>query len=173
MYPGGQIISGAGAIGGAGQVQRPYGQLFNVPSEGNFRGDGKGFLDSFTKGFTSYKPKEKDSQEEFYSNLNNQMKQASQATTGRVADNMVLYTPERREPMVIGGKPGSPGYGGQIGSGIGTAIGGPIGGAIGGAIGGIFCDVRVKEDIAPLQNSEVNDVLSECAFFVKNLNECS
>ena len=36
-----------------------------------------------------------------------------------------------------------------------------------------FCDVRVKDDIAPLQKSEVNDVLSECAFFVKDLNECS
>ena len=43
----------------------------------------------------------------------------------------------------------------------------------GGALGGLFCDVRVKEDIAPLQNSEVNDLLSECAFFVKDLNECS
>ena len=28
MYPGGQIISGKGAIGGAGQVQNPFGQLF-------------------------------------------------------------------------------------------------------------------------------------------------
>ena len=36
-----------------------------------------------------------------------------------------------------------------------------------------FCDIRLKEDIAPLCVSEVNDQLSECAFFVKGLNECS
>ena len=36
-----------------------------------------------------------------------------------------------------------------------------------------ICDIRLKEDIAPLCKSEVNDVLSECAFFVKDLNECS
>ena len=58
----------------------------------------------------------------------------------------------------------------------GTAIGsafGPLGAGIGGFIGGIFCDIRLKEDIAPLCKSEVNDLLSECAFFVKDLNECS
>ena len=36
-----------------------------------------------------------------------------------------------------------------------------------------FCDIRLKEDIAPLCVSEANDQLSECAFFVKGLNECS
>ena len=64
----------------------------------------------------------------------------------------------------------------NVGRMAGTAIGsifGPVGGAVGGIIGGIFCDIRLKEDIAPLCNSEVNDVLSECAFFVKDLNECS
>ena len=78
-----------------------------------------------------------------------------------------------REPIIIAGQEGS----GGIGSGIAGAAGGylqggPIGAVIGG-IGGLFCDVRVKEDIAPLQKSEVNDLLSECAFFVKDLNECS
>ena len=64
----------------------------------------------------------------------------------------------------------------NVGRMAGTAIGsifGPIGGAVGGVLGGLFCDIRIKEDIAPLCNSEVNDVLSECAFFVKDLNECS
>ena len=64
----------------------------------------------------------------------------------------------------------------NVGRMAGTAIGsifGPVGGAVGGIIGGIFCDIRLKEDIAPLCKSEVNDVLSECAFFVKDLNECS
>ena len=63
--------------------------------------------------------------------------------------------------------------GSAVGTVIGTAIGGPVGGLIGGALGGLFCDIRLKEDIAPLCKSEVNDVLSECAFFVKDLNECS
>ncbi len=36
-----------------------------------------------------------------------------------------------------------------------------------------FCDIRLKEDISPLCVSDVNDQLSECAFFVKALNECS
>ena len=55
----------------------------------------------------------------------------------------------------------------------GAAIGGALFGPVGGFIGGLFCDIRLKEDIAPLCKSEVNDVLSECAFFVKDLNECS
>ena len=41
------------------------------------------------------------------------------------------------------------------------------------AVGSLFCDVRVKEDISPLQTTEVNDQLAEFAFFVKDLNECS
>ena len=78
-----------------------------------------------------------------------------------------------REPMIIPGQEGSGGIGGGIqGAAGGYLSGGPIGAVIGG-IGGLFCDVRVKEDIAPLQKSEVNDLLSECAFFVKDLNECS
>ena len=72
----------------------------------------------------------------------------------------------------VGGSLGGGKYD-DFGGAIGTAVGGPIGGAIGGALGGIFCDVRVKEDIAPLCKSDVNDLLSECAFFVKDLNECS
>ena len=79
-----------------------------------------------------------------------------------------------REPMIIPGSEGSPSpIGGAISGAAGGYLqGGPLGAVIGG-IGGLFCDVRVKEDIAPLQKSEVNDLLSECAFFVKDLNECS
>ena len=79
-----------------------------------------------------------------------------------------------REPMIIAGQEGKPSpiAGGIAGAAGGYLQGGPIGAVIGG-IGGLFCDVRVKEDIAPLQKSEVNDLLSECAFFVKDLNECS
>jgi len=60
----------------------------------------------------------------------------------------------------------------MAGAAIGSAFG-PVGSFLGGALGGLFCDIRLKEDIAPLCKSEVNDVLSECAFFVKDLNECS
>ena len=78
-----------------------------------------------------------------------------------------------QDPIVIAGKEGSGGISGGIqGAAGGYLSGGPLGAVIGG-IGGLFCDVRVKEDIAPLQKSEVNDLLSECAFFVKDLNECS
>ena len=63
--------------------------------------------------------------------------------------------------------------GSAVGAVIGTAIGGPVGGFFGKTLGRLFCDIRLKEDIAPLCKSEVNDVLSECAFFVKDLNECS
>ena len=78
------------------------------------------------------------------------------------------------EPMIIAGQQGEPSrVGGAISGAAGGFLqGGPVGAVIGG-IGGLFCDVRVKEDIAPLQKSEVNDFLSECAFFVKDLNECS
>jgi len=64
----------------------------------------------------------------------------------------------------------------MAGQAIGTAVGsvfGPVGAVAGRFLGGLFCDIRLKEDIAPLCVSEVNDVLSECAFFVKDLNECS
>ena len=78
-----------------------------------------------------------------------------------------------REPIIIPGQEGSGGIGSGIsGAAGGYLSGGPVGAVIGG-IGGLFCDVRVKEDIAPLQKSEVNDLLSECSFFVKDLNECS
>ena len=78
-----------------------------------------------------------------------------------------------REPIIIPGQEGSGGIGSGIsGAAGGYLSGGPVGAVIGG-IGGLFCDVRVKEEIAPLQKSEVNDLLSECAFFVKDLNECS
>tara|TARA_Y100001938_G_scaffold146010_1_gene223936 strand:- start:3292 stop:3939 length:648 start_codon:yes stop_codon:yes gene_type:complete len=37
----------------------------------------------------------------------------------------------------------------------------------------LACDIRVKEDIAPLITTEVNDDLAQAAFFVKELRECS
>ena len=40
-------------------------------------------------------------------------------------------------------------------------------------IGAFGCDIRIKEDIAPLITTEVNDELAQAAFFVKELRECS
>ena len=37
----------------------------------------------------------------------------------------------------------------------------------------VFCDMRLKTDIAPLESTEVNDALAEVAFFVKGLRECA
>jgi hypothetical protein len=54
----------------------------------------------------------------------------------------------------------------------GDAFGGLAKGA-GNIIKNIFCDERLKVDIAPLESTEVNDELAQMAFFVKGLRECS
>ena len=80
-----------------------------------------------------------------------------------------------------GGSSGGSSEGSKGGSKIGSAIGGAasgfatggIPGAIIGGIGGLFCDERVKVDIAPLETTEVNDDLAQVAFFIKGLRECS
>ena len=128
--------------------------------------------------YKSYRPKEKSSQDKISDMIAARIGLGNQGGFGGVQDVAQGLTLSGqggglREPMIIAGKEGS----GGIGSGIAGAAGGylqggPVGAVIGG-IGGLFCDVRVKEDIAPLQKSEVNDLLSECAFFVKDLNECS
>ena len=33
------------------------------------------------------------------------------------------------------------------------------------------CDIRLKEDIAPLEQTDINDDLAEIAFFIKDLRE--
>ena len=141
---------------------------------------GNSFKDRFIQGFKSYRPDEKTSEEKVYDKLlqmgtGGSLGGGMNATTSDAfgAPGLTVMQPAMGSPTVIGGQQGKEGYGGSIGGAIGTAVGGPIGGAIGGALGGLFCDIRVKEDIAPLQKSEVNDLLSECAFFVKDLNECS
>ena len=105
---------------------------------------------------------------------------------GRVGDNLFVYNPDNtardqaialqnQQNMIASAqkKENKRMAGSALGTAIGGAIFGPVGAAAGNFIGKIFCDIRLKEDIAPLCESEVNDVLSECAFFVKDLNECS
>ena len=60
----------------------------------------------------------------------------------------------------------------RFAGGIGNTISKGIGGLVKG-IGGLFCDERLKVDIAPLESTEVNDELAQMAFFVKGLRECS
>ena len=52
-------------------------------------------------------------------------------------------------------------------------IGNTVASGVGGVVKGIFCDERLKVDIAPLESTEVNDELAQMAFFVKGLRECS
>ena len=149
---------------------------------------GKGMLDKFLAGLMSYDPeKNKTESDEFldkmasrgfasggaggsFTNLGGGLSMFTPSNAARneairLKNQQALMAQQRREQQKS-----------NVGRMAGTAIGsifGPIGGAVGGVLGGLFCDIRLKEDIAPLCKSEVNDVLSECAFFVKDLNECS
>ena len=125
--------------------------------------------------YKSYRPKEKSSQDKISDLLAARMGLGGGSGVQDVAQGLTLTGQGGglKQPIIIPGEEGSGGIGGAVqGAAGGYLSGGPLGAVIGG-IGGLFCDVRVKEDIAPLQKSEVNDLLSECAFFVKDLNECS
>ena len=126
--------------------------------------------------YKSYRPEEKSSSEKIADLLAARMGVGGGGSGVQdVAQGLTLTNQGGglQQPIIIPGEKGSGGIGGAVqGAAGGYLSGGPLGAVIGG-IGGLFCDVRVKEDIAPLQNSEVNDLLSECAFFVKDLNECS
>ena len=144
--------------------------------------EGKTFNERFGQAFESYKPKDKESGELIADALADQLG-VTQGFGGRgftsgLPDSFgnpsfMLTQNSVGAPTVIQGTKGEEGYGPDIGAAVGTAVGGPIGGAIGRFAGSLLCDIRCKEDIAPLCESEVNDLLSECAFFVKELNECS
>ena len=125
--------------------------------------------------YKSYRPEEKSSQDKIAEMLASRMGLGGGSGVQDVAQGLTLTNQGGglQQPIVVAGKEGSGGIGGAVqGAAGGYLSAGPIGAVVGG-IGGLFCDVRVKEDIAPLQKSEVNDLLSECAFFVKDLNECS
>ena len=150
---------------------------------------GKGMLDKFLLGLASYDPEKNKS--ESYKFLDTMASRgfASGSAGGSFTDlggGLSMFTPsnaarneairlknqqtlmaqQRREEQKSN-------VGRMAGAAIGNAILPGVGGVVGWLLGGFLCDIRLKEDIAPLCKSEVNDVLSECAFFVKNLNECS
>ncbi len=149
---------------------------------------GKGMLDAFLQGYQSYDPEKNKTEADEYLDAMARRGFGSGAS-GSFTDlggGLSMFTPSnaaRNQAIAMQNqlnaqraaqaKQNKTRFAGGVGTAIGTAIGGPVGGLIGGALGGLFCDIRLKEDIAPLCESEVNDVLSECAFFVKDLNECS
>ena len=148
---------------------------------------GKGMLDAFLQGYQSYDPEKNKTEADEYLDAMARRGFGSGAS-GSFTDlggGLSVFTPSnaaRNQAIAMANQQAMIKQQQQqeqkknVGRMAGTAIGsifGPVGGAVGGIIGGIFCDIRLKEDIAPLCKSEVNDVLSECAFFVKDLNECS
>ena len=149
----------------------------------------KGFLDNFLAGLVSYDPeKNKTESDEFLDSMASRGF-ASGSGSGSFKDiggGVTMFTPsnaarnqaiamQNQQNMIAAQqkKEQKSNVGRMAGAAIGNAIVPGVGGVVGGLLGGLFCDIRLKEDIAPLCKSEVNDVLSECAFFVKDLNECS
>ena len=161
-----------------------FGDIYSPPEKE------KSFLDKFIdkeyfqeslqeqlkENFKSYRPKDKSSQEKVFDFLSKMggggsgfeevaagLKISQPDTSARDAAILQANQAElQKEPSVVR-KAGSA----LVNAGI-TALAGK---AI--SLLPFFCDIRLKEDIAPLCVSEINDQLSECAFFVKALNECS
>jgi len=146
MYPGGQIISGSG------KVQKPFGQLFDKPSEGDFKGDGKGFLDNFKKGALSNYEEAKDKSDtdkylDFMRESRDMMGGNAQFGSGmggfatEVAQGLNIYQPPTNKEIVLAGQKGKEGLfnlGGAIKGGIGGFMQGGPAGALGGAAMGGF-----------------------------------
>ena len=122
------------------------------------------FKSEFGKGMRSYT-------DSFNKGSSNRMAGAffpgvGDGATSMVAPNLAIRDEKGLYPTgIIQGMAGQPSF---LGSLARTAAGAAVTAGI-----GALCDVRVKEDISPLQTTEVNDQLAEFAFFVKDLNECS
>ena len=160
---------------------------FTIKSDDDDDDKKMGKFDYFLENLESYNPeKNKSKYEKFLEKMTGQKFVSGGGSYGRVGDNLFVYQPDNtaREQAILQQnqqnmyaaaqkKEQKTNVGRMAGTAIGSLVGGPVGGALGNFVGGLFCDIRLKEDIAPLCVSEVNDVLSECAFFVKDLNECS
>ena len=149
----------------------------------------KGFLDNFLAGLQSYDPEKNKSESDEFLDKMASRGFASGGGSGSFQDiggGVTMFSPSnaaRNQAIAMANQQAmikkqqqeqnKKNVGRMAGAAIGNAIVPGVGGVVGGLLGGLFCDIRLKEDIAPLCKSEVNDVLSECAFFVKDLNECS
>jgi hypothetical protein len=98
---------------------------------------------SFVDRFQSYRPKEETGQEKFYGQLADKL-DSGKGFAVDAAEGFTVVDKPKGQPMVVGGTPGQPGFVERYGIPVLSAF-----------------------------LSEVNDVLSDCAYFVKNLNECS
>ena len=164
------------------------GNRFDFDKRGKNDEDKEGMFDNLIKGASSYRPDKR-------SDTDQLLAMASQRAGGLgmgggsfkdIGGGNVLFNPSntaRNQAIALRNQQAlmnqqrkeeqKSNVGRMAGAAIGNAIVPGVGGVVGGLLGGLFCDIRLKEDIAPLCKSEVNDVLSECAFFVKDLNECS
>jgi len=148
----------------------------------------KGMLDAFLENYQTYNPEKNKTETDKFLDMMSKRGFASGGggSFAQVGENLSLFNPDNsaRENAILQqnqlnaaqaaqAKENRSNVGRMAGAAIGNAIVPGVGGVVGGLLGGLFCDIRLKEDIAPLQKSEVNDVLSECAFFVKDLNELS
>ncbi len=147
----------------------------------------KTFLDTFLEGYSYNPEKNKTDTDKFLDTMSKRgFVSGGGGSFAQVGDNLSIFNPDNtaRENAILQQnqqnmiaaqqrKEQKSNVGRMAGAAIGNAIVPGVGGVGGGLLGGLFCDIRLKEDIAPLCKSEVNDVLSECAFFVKDLNECS
>ena len=162
---------------------------FKTESVDNDKEKEKGFLDNFLAGLQSYDPEKNKSESDEYLDAMAKRGIGSGGGSGSFQDlggGLTMFTPSnaaRNQAIAMANQQAmikkqqqeqnKKNVGRMAGAAIGNAIVPGVGGVVGGFLGGLFCDIRLKEDIAPLCKSEVNDVLSECAFFVKDLNECS
>lgn len=130
--------------------------------KGDKRGYGSRFVDNFKSAYLdAFKNQQKGDDEKKSSNpLINKVDNF----TSTVAPGLSIYK-EGGQAMVIPGQQGQKGFLQGLAE---TAVSAGVTAGI-----GALCDVRVKEDISPLQTTEINDQLAEFAFFVKDLNECS
>jgi hypothetical protein len=143
------------------------------------KGDSKGFLDNVIEGGLDYfkKSQEKTDADKLIDFAKSQQKAAQYGDFGaggfkEVAQGLTYgQLPSQTQQMLIPGQQGQPGFFGRMaGQALGKAAG-AVGAGLGKAAIGMLCDIRAKEDIAPLNkiNIEINDDLSECAYFVKDL----
>ena len=128
------------------------------------RGYGSRFVDNFKSAYLdAFKNKSGSSSDDDEKSSNPLINKVDNFTS-TVAPGLSIYK-EGGQAMVIPGQQGQKGFLQSLGE---TAISAGVTAGI-----GALCDVRVKEDISPLQTTEINDQLAEFAFFVKDLNEFS
>ena len=148
----------------------------------SFFGDSNGFLDNFKKGAKSYleESKEKSDTDKYLDFMRETRDMASDTAkfgnmgsgfSTEVAEGLNVYKPPSTQQMFIPGQQGQPGFFGRMAGQVLGSAAGAVGAGLGKAAIGMLCDIRAKEDIAPLNkiNIEINDDLSECAYFVKDL----